>query len=90
MNLIQLEINQLRQILMTAAEIAAKQTLTEAGIIKTEISKAEAYRRYSRRSVDGWIATGKLKPVKRGSSVKLSVMEMEVLSKSNQLYQRHL
>ncbi len=88
--MIQLEENQLRHMLTTAAEMGAKRALTDAGISKTEVNKAEAYRRFSRRSVDGWIASGKLKPIKRGSSIKLSLMSMESLSQTCQLYQKHL
>lgn len=88
--MLQLEENQLRHMLATAAEMGAKRALTDAGISKTEVSKAEAYRRFSRKSVDGWITSGKLKPIKRGSSVKLSLMSMEGLSQTCQLFQKHI
>ena len=87
---IQLEENQLQHMMNTAAEIAVKKVLSEAGLQKKEITKAEAYRRYSRRSVDGWILSGQLKPVIRGSKTMLVIVELELLAKTNQLYKKHL
>ena len=88
--MIQLEENQLRHLLTTAAEMGAKTALTEAGLQKKEITKAEAYRRYSRRSVDGWILAGKIIPVMRGVKTMLVVVDLELLAKTNQLYHKHL
>lgn len=85
-----LEENQLQHMLNTAAEFGAKTALTEAGLQKKEITKAEAYRRYSRRNVDGWILSGKIKPVARGVKTMLVIVELEILAKTNQLYQKHL
>ena len=87
---LELEECQLRQMIFTAAEQGAKHALVGAGIDKTEINKAEAYRRYSRRSVDGWIKTGKITPIKRGTTIKLNVLELDVLAKTNQLVSKHL
>jgi hypothetical protein len=88
--MLKLEESQLRQMLNSAAELGAKSALIAAGIVKTEISKAEAYRRFSRKSVDKWINKGNLMPIKRGSSSKLNVMELESLVKTNQLVRTHL
>lgn len=88
--MIQLEENQLRHLLTTSAEMGAKAALTGAGLLKTEITKADAYRRFSRRSVDEWVAAGKITPVRRGSKTLLSVVALEILAKTNQLYKTHL
>lgn len=88
--MVKIEEGQLRQLLNTAAELGAKSALTAAGLNKTEISRAEAIRRFSKRSVDGWINNGKIKIVKRGSSSKLNLMQLEVLASTNDLYSKHL
>lgn len=80
-----IEMIELRQLLETAATLGAKQTLVSVGLDKTEISKAEAYRRYNRRSVDEWIKTKLITPSIRGSKVRLKVVELDVLSQSEQL-----
>lgn len=86
----QLEEGQLRQMMSTAAELGAKHALIAAGIDKTEISQAESYRRFSRKSVDGWIQKGIIKPIKRGSSIKLNLAQLESLSMTNLLLHKHL
>lgn len=79
---------ELRQMLGTAASLGSKATLVAVGLDKTEINKAEAYRRFSRRTVDGWIADGHIKLVKRGNKFFLNVTEMEVLAQTNDLYSK--
>jgi hypothetical protein len=88
--MVQLHENQLRQMLSTAAEMGAKEALREAGLDKTQVSKAEAYRRYSRKRVDGWIKNEKIIPVKIGNSVLLNITELEAVSQTNLLFNKHL
>lgn len=85
-----LEEGQLRQIIKTAAEQGAKHILVLAGLEKTEITKTEAYRRFSRRKVDNWIKEGDIIPTKRGKTSYLQVLEIEALSQTNDLYSKHL
>ena len=51
------------------AKLTASQVLIQTGQIKPMMKLAECYRMLSRRKVDGAIETGKLKCVKKGSSV---------------------
>lgn len=81
---------QLRQMLSTAAEMGAKSALREMGVDKTQISKAEAYRRYSRRRIDRWVRERKIMPVKSRGSVLFNVSELEALSQSTELYFNHI
>lgn len=81
---------QLRQMLTTAAEMGAKNALREMGVDKTQISKAEAYRRYSRRRIDRWTKEGKIKPVKSNGSILLNVSELESISQTVELYFKHI
>jgi len=81
---------QLRQMLTTAAEMGAKNALREMGVGKAQISKAEAYRRYSRRRIDRWAREGKIKPVKSNGSILLNVSELEALSQTVELYFKHI
>jgi hypothetical protein len=81
---------QLRQMLTTAAEMGAKNALREMGVDKSQISKAEAYRRYSRRRIDRWTKEGKIKPVKSNGSILLNVSELEAISQTVELYFKHI
>lgn len=81
---------QLRQMLSTAAEMGAKSALREMGIDKSQISKAEAYRRFSRRRIDRWVREGKIKPIKSKGSVLFNVSEVESQAQTVELYNNHL
>lgn len=85
-----LEEFQLEQLLSTAAELGAKNALRQMGVDKTQISKAEAYRRYSRRRIDRWVREMKITPVKSNGSVLFNVSELEVISQSTELYFKHI
>jgi hypothetical protein len=81
---------QLRQMLTTAAEMGAKNALREMGVDKSQISKAECYRRYSRRRIDRWVREGKIMPVKSSNSVLFNVSELEAISQTVELYFKHI
>jgi len=81
---------QLRQMLSTAAEMGAKNALREMGVDKTQISKAEAYRRYSRRRIDRWVKEGKIIPIKSKGSVLFNSGELEAISQTVELYFKHI
>jgi len=74
---------ELQQMLNTASELGANRVLVKNGLVKTEISKSEAYRRYGRKSVDRWIRMGEIEPIKRGAAIRLNVTELDLLSKTN-------
>jgi hypothetical protein len=88
--MVNLEKSQLRQMLSSAAELGATNALIAAGVEKTQINQADAYRRFSRKSVDKWIRNGDVLPVKTGRTVKLNVMELESMAQTNQLVNKHL
>ncbi len=88
--MVQLYENQLRQMLSTAAEMGAKNALRDMGVDKTQISKAEAYRRYSRRRIDRWVRKGKIMPVKSMKSVLFDSAELEAISQTIELYHNHI
>lgn len=76
----------LKMLLADAMEIGAKKALIETGNLKPYLSKNEAYRAYGRRIVDRWLMEDLIKPIKDGSEtakVRLSRMELEILSKSS-------
>jgi hypothetical protein len=81
---------QLRQMLSTAAEMGAKNALREMGVDKTQISKAEAYRRFSRRRIDRWVREGKIMPIKSKGSVLFNASELESQAQTVELYMNHL
>ncbi len=82
---ITLDQQQLLQMLTSAAQMGAASALVKLGINKTKITKAEAYRRYTRRLVDYWVREKKIKPVKIQGSTLLDVEELEALSTINDL-----
>lgn len=86
----QLHENQLRQMLSSAAEMGAKNALRDMGVDKTQISKAEAYRRYSRRRIDRWVREGKVIPIKSKGSVLFNSAELEAISQTVELYHKHI
>lgn len=88
--MIRLQEDQLRQMLSTAAEIGAKKALREAGLDKTHITKAEAYRRFSRKRIDGWISRGIIVPTKNGSSVLLNANNLDAIAQTNHLCSKNL
>lgn len=81
---------QLRQMLSSAANLGAKNALREMGVDKTQISKAEAYRRYSRRRIDRWVKEGKIIPIKSKGSVMFNSGELETISQTVELYIKHI
>ena len=85
-----MEQNELRQLLVSAAELGAKTALREAGLNKSQISKAEAYRRYSRKRVDMWIKNNDVIPIKKGASTLLNVKELDSISQTQQLTEKKI
>lgn len=81
---------QLSELLKNAAELGAMNLAVNHGLIKTKISKAEAYRRYSRRLIDNLINEHKLMPVKIKGKTLFDVVELELVCKTNLLFNRHL
>jgi hypothetical protein len=70
--------------------MGAKNALREMGVDKSQISKAESYRRYSRRRIDRWVREGKIMPVKSNGSVVFNVFELDALSQTVELYFKHI
>ena len=76
--------------LATAAEIGASSALINAGITKTQIYKAEAYRRYGRRSIDKWIEQRLILPIQREkNSVFINVKELDAISTTHKLFKKY-
>lgn len=85
-----LDENQIRQFLTSAAEMGAKQALIKTGNEKTQINQAEAWRRYTRRRVESWVKSGKVKPVKIRGNVMYSVTDLESISQTIDLIENHI
>ena len=75
-----LDTYQLQVMLNAAAEMGAKKALVVAGLEKTQVSKAEAYRRYTRRRVDRWVKEHKVTLIKDNGSTLLNLDELEAIS----------
>lgn len=68
------------ELITSAAEMGANNALRSAGLDKSQVSKAEAYRRYSRKRVDRWISDGLVFTVSFGSSILINVKDLEIAS----------
>ena len=84
--MIKLQENELIKLLSTAAEMGANTALRDSGLSKPQITKADAYRRYSRKRVDKWIEDRLVLPVHFGSSIFINVKELESASLHKTLY----
>ena len=79
-NKIELEVLELRNMMLEVATIAAKKAMASAGILSPYVSKAQAYKMYSRRLVDRWIKEGLIKEIKDGEynmKIRISRIELE-------------
>lgn len=86
MNQMEISIPHLRVMFAEAAELGATCALAKAGIIKPFLKKAEAYRMYGRKTVEGWMKAGLIAAKRDGdhsTSYRLDRLQLEVLAKSN-------
>lgn len=78
--LIQIPLDQLRDILEEAAHMGALKALKQSGLkVNDEISQRAAYRRFGEGNVKRWLSLGLLKTVKlsdRNSKVTYSLQEL--------------
>ena len=89
--MIHLELNQLKTLLTSAAELGASSALRSAGLDKPQISKADAFRRYGRSKVEKWIKQKHVVPILVGkTSVVLNIKELETISQTHTIVKKHL
>lgn len=72
--------------LTDAAEVGATKALARVGKTKEYITKAEAYRRYGRGAVDGWVRTGVVSTHKDdggNAHLRLSSIQLEIAAKTS-------
>lgn len=81
----------LARVLRAMAKLTATEMLTQTGGLKPYLSKAEAYRKYGRGTVDKWINEGhlSLSQDEAGSSSKMRInrSEIEALAEADDLLQ---
>lgn len=79
----------LAQMLQGAAELGGIVALTEVGQLRPYLSKAEAYRKYGRGSVEKWIAEGVIteKQDTPNSKVRLCRKQLASVAASQNLVQ---
>jgi hypothetical protein len=78
--------NQLAAMLQDAAELGAKSALSQVGLIKPYISKAEANRMVGQRTVERWMQEGLITPSKDGptsSKIRINRVQFESLLKTS-------
>jgi len=82
--MIELAPYQLKAIIEDATETATIRTLCAVGLLKPDMTKAEAYRIYGRAQVDRWITEGLIEPVQDGvkTKIRLDRIKLESLRKS--------
>lgn len=88
-SMIEVSILDLKTLMLETAKLAVLEANAVAGKSKPYISKSEAYKRYGRRIVDGWVDRGDIKLIKDGNSshnIRISVTELQaVASCSNRI-----
>ncbi len=83
MNNILISERELRLLIEGAVKAGVNLALTELGMVKAYLSKAEAYKVYGRKQVDRWISEKLIDPIKDGtntSKIRLSRIELESIS----------
>lgn len=70
----------LAQMLQGAAELGGIVALTEVGQLKPYLSKSEAYRKYGRGVVDGWISEGVVDEHQDGPNTKVRLCRKQLAS----------
>ena len=78
-----------QDIATNSATIAVKKALFDLGISKEEISKAEAYRRFGRRTIDRWIREGHITLLPRNTKKMINIIELESFANSIALHKKH-
>lgn len=64
----QIELYQLKNIIMTASRLGATMVLTEMNPASDNLSQREAWKLYGRSRVEKWVEQGLLKPRREGAS----------------------
>lgn len=81
-----MEAFQIRAMINDAVEVAIERFSTEIGALSATVSKAQAYKMYTRTNVDRWISLGLLKGIKKGnknSKVEFDRVELRLLAKTD-------
>lgn len=82
----EIELYQLKNIMMDMAEIGYKKALKEMGQLKPFLSKNEASKLFGRKTVERWIREGLIEAHKDGnntSTIRLDRLELEALAKAS-------
>lgn len=79
---------QLAEMLERAAEAGANRVLEAQGLIKSQVSQREAYRRYGETKINRWRLDGKITPTKIGGIIYYQTSKLEILNITNNLYGR--
>nr|MBD3621749.1 hypothetical protein [Sunxiuqinia sp.] len=78
----------LEQILITAAELGAKQVIDSLGLEKKQVTRNEAYRLYGRKRVDLWFSEDLVKRTRQGRRTYYNKLDLEKQSSINRLMER--
>jgi hypothetical protein len=78
--------NQLSTMLQDAAELGAKSALSQAGLMKSYISKSQAERMAGRANINRWLLEGLITPSKDGpttSKIRINRVQLEAIIKTS-------
>ncbi len=67
------------------ADRAAFTALAKAGVVRSQISTNDAYKRYGRKRVTEWRKLGLVTPIKQGGIIYWQVTDLEKASQKNLL-----
>ncbi|MDP2338035.1 MAG: hypothetical protein Q8N05_16635 [Bacteroidota bacterium] len=80
----------LERIITTAVEIGVNRFAVENGLKKEYMSQGVAYKKYGRHTIDRWTREGKITPVKQVRAVKFKAVELDKLSRVNELHTKFI
>ncbi|WP_139125753.1 MerR family transcriptional regulator [Arcticibacter eurypsychrophilus] len=81
-----MSLTQLRALMVDAAEVGAKKAITDLGISKPFISKAEACKLFGRATVENWMNKKLIQPQRDQSgkfTYRISRLELDALAVSS-------
>jgi len=80
---------QILSLMEKSGEIYANRMLAELGLMKSQLSQRESFRKYGETNVRRWKREGKVNPHKKGGIIYYNVFELELMKNKNELIEKH-
>lgn len=80
---------QMLNLMEKSGEIYVNRMLAELGLMKSQLSQRESFRKYGETNVRRWKKDGKVNPHKKGGIIYYNVHELELMKNKNELIEKH-